>query len=172
MVGELVRVYGQCSQAEYVRPEPQAVELLADGLNNRAASLLDLAKGMTEEESRKAIDQAIELCDEACRHDPHHVRRRTTGGWRCGAVSRATDTDLLMRLEDVRKTHPSSWEASYCLGLLHLERMDGGSAAKALEEASRQGGGAEVEGLLAQARQLAEQGPRMRAHVRGAHGLL
>jgi predicted Zn finger-like uncharacterized protein len=113
---------------EYLREEPKAAELLADGLNNRAVSMLDLGK---KDEAEKLYNQALEK-------DPHHSEATYNRGlilWRSG---RMTDDELVKQLEEVRTTHQDDWKDKRLLGLVHVERGDAESAVQLLDEAARQ----------------------------------
>jgi WD40 repeat protein len=113
---------------EYGRAEPKPSELLADALNNRAVSLLDLGRW---EAAEKLFEQALQA-------DAHHPEATYNWGlllWRSG---RMTDDVLTKQLEEVRKTHEGDWRDEFYLGLVHMERGDEESALKALELASGQ----------------------------------
>jgi tetratricopeptide (TPR) repeat protein len=106
---ELVRLYRESVQVDYGRPQPQAVDLLADGLNNRAVSLLDLALGKTTEESQGAFERALKFFDDALQRDPHHalaIYNRGLVHWRAG---RTTDDRLLMDLEGSCPLYDKNW---------------------------------------------------------------
>ena len=127
IVTELKKSYQCATGEEYARPEPKAAELLADGLNNRAVSLLDLGH---QEEAERLLERVLQT-------DPHQLEATYNRGlvlWRSGKM---TDEVLVRQLEEVRKIHEGEWRVEYYLGLVHMERGDGESAAKILEEASR-----------------------------------
>lgn len=58
----LKEIYKEKIGDEYPRPEPKPAELLADGLNNKAVSMLDLGR---EEEAENIYEEALKT-------DPHH----------------------------------------------------------------------------------------------------
>jgi WD40 repeat protein/serine/threonine protein kinase len=128
IITKLMQSYQGATGEEYARPEPKAADLLADGLNNRAISLLDLGRQ----------DEAEKLFERALQSDPHQLEATFNRGlllWRSG---RMTDDVLAKQLEEVRTTHEGDWRVGYHLGLVHMERGDGESAVTILEGASRQ----------------------------------
>jgi WD40 repeat protein len=128
IIGRLKEIYKENVGREYSRPEPKAAELLADGLNNKAVSMLDLGK---KEEAEKLYDEALKV-------DSHHPEATYNRGlllWRTGRI---TDYELVRQLEEVRTTHHNDWKDEYLLGLIHLERGDSELAVKILKEALKQ----------------------------------
>jgi WD40 repeat protein/serine/threonine protein kinase len=128
VVATLREIYEQQTGQAHARVEPRAAELLADGLNNQAVSLLDLGR---REEAEKLFERALKA-------DPHHLEATYNRGlllWRSG---RMTDDVVVRQLEEIGKTHEDDWRDEYYLGLVHMERGDGESAARVLEQASRQ----------------------------------
>ena len=126
----LAAVYNDVVGQEYPRQRPKMVELRADGLNNRAVSMIDLGR---KEEAEKCFDQALEA-------DPHHPEATYNRGllrWRSG---RMTDKALIQQLEEMCTTHEEEWRDEYLLGLVHIERGDAESAVKILEKAASQAG--------------------------------
>ncbi|MBN2559618.1 MAG: protein kinase [Phycisphaerae bacterium] len=138
----LKEIYRQTTGRSYERHEPEAVEALADSLNNRAISLLDLGKQA----------EAEELFQRALRADPHHPEATYNQGltrWRAGAI---TDIELVRQLEEMRTSQEDNWLDEYLLSQVHLERGDAESAVKVLEDAD--GEVPEVAELLGKAKQL------------------
>jgi WD40 repeat protein len=128
ITGKIKQAYGNVVRQEYIRPEPKPSQLLADGLNNNAVSMLDLGR---KEEAEKLYEQALKI-------DPHHPEVNYNRGlllWRSG---RMTDEELVRQLEEVRTTHRDDWKDEYLLGLVHIERGDAESAVEILEEAAKQ----------------------------------
>lgn len=126
VVTELQVIYQQEIGQPYPRQEPLVVESRADRLNNKALSLLDLGQ---EEEAGAVWKEALNV-------DSHHIDsiyNRELWKWRTGR--QADDMKFVERLETIAKIHKGSWQPQYLLGQLHLERGDGESAKKALEEA-------------------------------------
>jgi WD40 repeat protein/serine/threonine protein kinase len=119
---ELISLYGKCAQSEYSRAEPNPAEMLSDGLNNRAVSLLDIGRS---EDAEKVFTDALHA-------DPQHAEvtyNRSIFLWRAGRV---LDTECVTELEEVCKSRLEPSRASYLLGLLHIERGDSESAVKTL----------------------------------------
>jgi len=145
---ELVRLYGQCAQSEYSQMEPKPVELLPDGLNNKALSLLDLGR---YQDAEKMFGNALQA-------DPQHPEaayNRSLLLWRTGRV---TDTECVTKLEEVCKSCEQPSRAAHLLGLFHIERGDSESAVKALGLAAQATNcRGEIERTLALARSGADQ---------------
>ena len=150
VVDELIEIYRKATGNEYPRQEPVTTELKADGLNNRAASLLDLGR----------LDEADRLLEEAWECHPWHPQVAHNRGlllWRAGRI---TDTDLIHHVEEVRKTRPDDWTAAYSLGLIQFERGALEQAVEAFEDALLLGGGYEVQDVMEEARSLLPDAPR------------
>ena len=125
---KLKEIYQDTVNQEYNREEPKPAELLADGLNNKAVSMLDLGRK----------EDAEKLYEEALKADPHHPEATYNRGlllWRSGQM---TDDELIRELEEVRTTHTEDWVDEYLLGLVHIERGDAESAVKVLKQVSQQ----------------------------------
>ncbi len=136
---ELAALYEEVAGQPYPRRRPSAAQLLADGLSNRALSLLDLGQ----------IDRAERLWDDALNADPHHphtVYNRGLHHWRTGRLS---DARLVARLEEVRENHVDDWIDDYLLGLVHLERGDRDNALALLSSAAREAGPEDARALTA-----------------------
>ena len=150
IVDELIEIYQKVTGNVYPRQEPVATELKADGLNNRAASLLDLGRQ----------DEADKLLEEAWECHPWHPQVAHNRGlllWRAGQI---TDTDLINHLEEVCKTRPDDWVAAYSMGLIQFERGELGRAVEAFQDALALGGGYEVQDVTEEARSLLPNAPR------------
>jgi len=147
VVARLKGEYREVTGKEYVRPEPKAAELLADGLNNRAVSLLDLGRQ----------EEAEELFERALKSDAHHPEATYNRGlvlWRSGRI---TDLDLVTQLEEVRKSHEGTWRDEYLLGLVHIERGDHDAAVSILDHVALDGeDSAEIEAAKAIVRKDAQ----------------
>ena len=128
MVTVLEGIYEQEIGQFYFRQMPQAVELRADSLNNKALSLLDLGKGVAAELAWEAALAA----------DPYHAEAiYNLGLWRWRTGWQPDDLALVRQLEEVVETQEEAWQPRYRLGLVHLERGDGGAAQTALREAAQ-----------------------------------
>ena len=120
----LMRLYEQETGTPYPRPKPQALELRADSLNNKAVSLLDL--GLEEE--------AVRCWQEALQADslhPESTFNLSCLEWRHGDI---TDLDVIRRLEQAISKLSRQGLASYLLALAHLERGDAPQAIRILTE--------------------------------------
>ncbi len=146
VVDWLREAYRHVMGQAYDRIEPPPAELLADGLNNRAVSLVDL--GMSRE-AEKLYLQALQV-------DPHQPEATYNLGllrWRSGQGS---DVELLHKLEEVGHCLRGDWRLPYLLGLVHLERGDSESAAGAMASAVSAAGAA-VPADLAETAKLAQR---------------
>ncbi len=124
----------------YPREVPRAVGTVADSLNNRALSLLDLGR---RQEAQHAWEQALSI-------DPYHPETTYNWGlvrWHEGTL---TDDALVQQLEGVRGVQREPWQASYLLAQVQLERGDGEAAQALLEKILQQAPDqTEVQRLLA-----------------------
>jgi len=131
VVSAFREIYQQTIRKSYPREMPKPTEALADSLNNRAISLIDLGKR----------DEALHIFDEALKVDPMHPQVTYNQGlvlWRVGKI---TDDELVRRLEAVKMSRTSEdWLPAYLLGLVHIERSDAESAVKELEQAFKLSG--------------------------------
>ena len=144
LIGQLRELYEQLTREAYARLEPQEAELLADSLNNRALSLMDLGRTA---EAEAAWQRALAS-------DAHHLESVYNWGllrWRTG---RMDDTALA---RDLRESATSSepWRAAVLAAQVELESDDCQAAIELLnplegEDARR----AEVQRLLRRAREL------------------
>jgi WD40 repeat protein/serine/threonine protein kinase len=119
LMGSYQRAIGQ----EYARIEPRAADLLADGLNNRAVSFLDLGK---QEEAEKLFGSAL-------KSDPMHPESTYNRGllkWRTGKI---TDGALEEKMRAVCTSHPGKSFPLYLLAKINMERGDYKGVVKALE---------------------------------------
>lgn len=142
LAGELVDLYLRLTGEPYPRQAPSAVRLLADGLSNRALSMVDLG----------LPDQAEELWRNALRADPHHPHTVYNQGlhhWRAGRLS---DARLVGRLDEMRASHEADWVDEFLLGLVHVERGDRDQAIPLLAEVAAKS--AEASSALQTAREL------------------
>ena len=109
---ELVKIYKTITGEDYGREKPQEAFLLADGLNNRAVSLMDL--GLEED--------ALNIWKESFKADFLHIPSTFNSllvRWRGGEIS---DLNVLKGLENILKERPDRKEVNYFMGLVHLER--------------------------------------------------
>jgi WD40 repeat protein/serine/threonine protein kinase len=116
-------VFRQVAGRPYPRTAPQPAQLVADALNNRALSSLDLGKG---EEAEKTWEKALQ-------GEPLHPEATYNLGlvrWRRAQLQ---DHRLVHDLTVVRAAHQADWKPSYLLALVHLERGDLPAAAELLD---------------------------------------
>ena len=150
VVDQLIEIFQTVTGNEYPRQEPVTTELKADGLNNRAASLLDLGKQ----------DEADQLLEEAWECHPWHPQVAHNRGlllWRAGRI---TDTDLIHHLKEVCKTRTDDWATLYSMGLIQFERGELARAVEAFKDALSLGGGYEVQDVMEEARSRVGNAPR------------
>ncbi|MBU7587429.1 MAG: tetratricopeptide repeat protein [Nostoc sp. TH1S01] len=121
---ELQDIYEQVIGEVYPRQQHNAGKDIADSLNNRAVSLLDLGKE----------SEALQLWDQALKVQPHHPESTYNRGLTLWRAARINDDILVNDMEQVQQTHALSWVAHYLLGLVHLERDDCSAAIKILED--------------------------------------
>jgi WD40 repeat protein/serine/threonine protein kinase len=116
---ELIEIYRKSTGQAYSRSEPRMDTTLADSLNNRAVSMVDLGRS----------DEALQYFEEAARVEAAHptvTYNRNLFQWRSG---RATDQDALKAMAEISDKTPDSWEPVYYTTLIHLERGDFAGAA-------------------------------------------
>ncbi|MFD6445266.1 protein kinase [Promicromonospora sp. NPDC060204] len=109
----LVALYAELTGRAYPRRLPSQARLLADGLSNRALSMLDLGR---PDQSERLWEQALDV-------DPRHlhtVYNRGLHRWRDG---RAGDVEVQ---QELLAAGPGDDDGTYehLLGLLHQERGD------------------------------------------------
>ena len=126
---QLIEIYQDLFQEPYARLEPQAAELSADSLNNRALSYLDLGNR----------ELAHAVWQDALAADPMHPETTFNRGLSLWRQAKITDEMLVEQLDAVRIAHHDSWRVSHLLTLVHLERGDVDAAFHILEEAAKQG---------------------------------
>ncbi|MEJ2851911.1 MULTISPECIES: protein kinase domain-containing protein [unclassified Saccharothrix] len=128
VAAELVDTYRAVTGRPYPRRAPVMADLLADELNNRALSLLDLGRPV---EAEAAFEQALAA-------DPQHTRAVFNAGlaqWRRGEI---TDDELVTGMEAFRAHTGDHWEVRLALARIHLERGDLGAARVLLDELAGQ----------------------------------
>lgn len=119
-------IYQQETGEAYQRPEPETGKDIADSLNNRAVSLLDLGQ----------IEEAMHLWDRALEVNPLHPESTYNRGLILWRACRITDDILVKDLEKVRDANVENWNAHYLLALVHLERNNCEEAIKSLNQIS------------------------------------
>ncbi|MEV6694833.1 serine/threonine-protein kinase [Micromonospora sp. NPDC051196] len=121
---ELLEVYFDTVFTPYPRQRPEEAPLLADGLSNRALSLLDLGH----------VDQVDQLWEEALRVDPHHPHATYNRGLRRWRSGQQTDRELITQLEAARLSQKGDRVVDHLLALVHIERGDKDVAVRLLRD--------------------------------------
>ncbi|MFJ4771174.1 hypothetical protein ACIP88_19045 [Streptomyces uncialis] len=112
LAAEVAAMHADTVGEPYPRARPSGARLLADGLSNRALSLLDLGR---EEEAEP-------MWREAAGVDPHHpsaVHNWALYRWRRGRIG---DTEVVSALRAARTVRGGRWDGDPLLGLVQLER--------------------------------------------------
>ena len=156
VVQTLLPLYRQHTGEEYPREEAKKAELLADDLNNKALSMLDLGKK----------EQAEEFFQEALKYDPYHIEATYNLGllrWRAGEWP---DDTLVRTLDNLRTTHVGDRRLSHLLGFVHAERGDTVAAVNTLgAETDSQLAGLAVDASIETARERAAEADARRKPV-------
>jgi WD40 repeat protein/serine/threonine protein kinase/Tfp pilus assembly protein PilF len=114
VANELQEIYQQTVGEAYSRQQPNPGKDIADSLNNRAVSLLDLGKQ----------SEALQLWEQALKIQPHHPESTYNQGLILWRKAKINDDTLVRDMEQIKQSHSENWVASYLLGLVHLERDD------------------------------------------------
>ena len=123
---ELIKIYEFIAHKPYGRKKAQEARLLADGLNNRAVSMIDLGKK----------DEAENILDEALKTEPSHPQSLYNRGilmWRNGKI---TDVELIRQMEEAGKSNSRDHIILYLTSLIHMERGNSSQSVKLLTKAS------------------------------------
>ena len=142
VAGVLQEAYGSLLRQEYPRQEPKAAAIMADGLNNRAVSLMDLGKS---NEAESAWQRALAV-------DPQHLQSVYNLGllqWRGGRID---DVTTARRLRGAGAS-----AAPWRVAVLAAQRtLESGDAEETISLLERLNAGdlarREVQSLLAHAR--------------------
>ncbi|MEQ8187334.1 MAG: protein kinase [Candidatus Eremiobacterota bacterium] len=119
---KLAEIYEEITGKPCTRRVTEEIDLLADSLNNRAVSFMDL--GLKKE--------ALKNWDEALKIDASHIQSTYNRGlvkWRSGEID---DMELVESLGHCEKT----WETYYLTALVHMERDDPKKAEEVLNKIS------------------------------------
>ncbi|MGW1373031.1 protein kinase domain-containing protein [Streptomyces sp. NPDC002446] len=127
IAAELAGIYQRALGHPHPRRAPKASDLLADELNNRALSLLDLGRARESDRSFAAAAEA----------DPQHLAAAYNRGLRRWRRADITDENLIATLDGIR-AGGDSWQARHLLAQVHLERGDLDSARALLESVRRE----------------------------------
>jgi predicted Zn finger-like uncharacterized protein len=118
----LLGLYREATGRAYPREDPAAAQALADGLNNRAVSLLDLHKRA----------EAEALWEEALAADPQHPECTYNLGLCRHRAGRLGGDALARQLEEAAASHPRDWLPRYLLAQVYLELGNWDAARQAL----------------------------------------
>ena len=127
LLTSLSSVYAEIFEEESLYARLPPTPLPADGWNNRGVSYHHLGKQ----------DAAEDAWTKAVESDPAHPEAIYNLGlvrWRSG---RASDIEVVTKLQAVESLAPNDPRTRYCLGLVHMERGAFALATETLEEASR-----------------------------------
>jgi len=125
----LIEIYKKATDNDFSKEYPEAAKLMADSLNNKVVSLLDIGRR----------EKAIEIFEKALDEHPDHPEMTYNHGlflWRLGKI---TDVQMLKNIERNNFTTSHKWLKPFMLGQVHLIRLDIGSALACLEEARKLG---------------------------------
>jgi serine/threonine protein kinase len=152
VANRLQEIYQQVTGIAYPRTMARAAKDIADSLNNRAVSLLDLGKR----------EEAMQLWEKSLQVQPQHPESTYNQGLVLWRGRKIDDQALLSRLAEVKNSHPEDWQVDYWIGLVHLERGDCEAAIEALEKIGEEGKGQEeVQQALALARERLPNSSRL-----------
>ncbi len=158
VAGTLQAIYQQVTGQPHPRERPKPDDLLADSLNNRAVSLIDLKKQEAAEKKWQA----------ALRVDPHHPETTYNWGLIQWRSARLTDQKLLQQLREVRISSADSVRVDFLMGLVHLERPDAQAAVQLLSKAIEAGTGrAEITAALALAQFMGDPSEQLTRNFEG-----
>jgi len=135
---ELAAIYREVTGRDYHRDSPGEMELMVDGLNNRAVSLMDMGKH----------DEAQAIWDKALASDPQHLHSIYNRGLVLWRKAKLTDEDLVYRLKEIQAGRNSTWEGKYFSALIHMERGDEKEARELLSEAGRMTGNTGAKAII------------------------
>jgi WD40 repeat protein/serine/threonine protein kinase len=127
VVAILKEIFNDVIGRRWTREKPSASTELADILNNKAFSSLELG----------APDKAESMWREALQSDKRHIESAFNLAlyeWRSGRIP---PEEVIRRLEDLRKVHADKWLPDYLIGLVYLDTGDGKNALFRLEGAWR-----------------------------------
>jgi WD40 repeat protein len=144
----LQQIYCDVARLPYERQPPKAADMVAATLNNRALSLLDLAKTASSLSSLnpEKIQEAMECWRKALQADPTHFESTFNWGywqWNAGQVD---DDWFVKRLTALKPLHGSRPEYWTQMAAIQAERGDQHEARQALAEISANGTSAALPG--------------------------
>ncbi|MFZ4590378.1 MAG: protein kinase domain-containing protein [Ignavibacteria bacterium] len=110
----LIQIYNKQINEKYPIEHPKPAELLADSLNNKAVSMLDIKK----------YSEAEKLWLEALKIDPQHLSSTYNYGYYRWQKAEITDDDLVKMMEYVKQAYADNPEYWLSYGWIHFERGD------------------------------------------------
>jgi WD40 repeat protein/serine/threonine protein kinase len=111
---QLIHIYRELYDAEPPHATVEDVGLKADGLNNRAASYLELGR----------VEEAKTLWQDTLREDPAHLEANFNSGyvrWRKAEIAGDDFVTQMRELQNSKWRDPNYWR---CMAWIHLERGD------------------------------------------------
>lgn len=157
IANRLQEIYPGLVGESYPRQRPQAAELRADSLSNKALSLWDLGSDLPlrREEAKKLWLEALSL-------EPNHPESTYNLGLVEWYANQILDSTVVERMNEVCNSRPGDWQSRCLIAQVHLERDDPQAALARLAEISaREGGRPEVTTLLVQAQNRFEASTRL-----------
>jgi len=124
----LIAVYEAETGRPYPRSKPTAGRQTAATLNNRAVSLLDLGRGDPDALWAKALAA-----------EPQHLESTFNQALHAWTQGRASDTDLLARIEEAQRASSGSARGLHLLGAMHLGLGEYKRAVTTLNAAAKTG---------------------------------
>lgn len=123
----LTSCYPAITGQRYARQYPTTLQMMADSLNNKAVSFIDIG----------LYHEAKITFDDLLKTNPNHLEglyNRSLLEWRTGQI---TDEQVVREFEAFASTFPNDWRVKLYLGYLHIERGDRQSALDILREINR-----------------------------------
>ncbi|HOH28140.1 MAG TPA: serine/threonine-protein kinase [Candidatus Hydrogenedentes bacterium] len=147
-VDSLRAIYENLVGKPYPREMPMPAREMADVLNNKGLSYMDL-------DAEKYGDRAESLWREALTLDAHHPEATYNLNVREWRTALIPVDEVVRRMEEVCTSYANEWRSEYLLGMVYLESGDGEKAVQSLEEAVQKYGSVpEVVSALEQAQKL------------------
>ncbi|MCX6156964.1 MAG: protein kinase [Ignavibacteriae bacterium] len=110
----LFDIYSEIHNSKYYRTTPKSADLLADSLNNKAISFLDLEK----------FDKAEECWKEALRINPQHLQSNFNYNYFHWGIGNISGDNLVKQLEAIKLNYLDNIDYWLCLGWIYYELGD------------------------------------------------
>lgn len=119
IANRLQEIYPGLVGESYPRQQPQAAELRADSLSNKALSLWDLGSDLPlrREEAKKLWQEALSL-------EPNHPESTYNLGLVEWHANQILDSTVVERMSEVCNSRPGDWRSHCLMAQVHLERDD------------------------------------------------